>query len=332
MNIRILTFILLLFLFSCEKDEIESDTEYSSEINFEVSEWILTGKDISCLDFDKDGNVWIGSGSKLISYASGETEEFDVGSTIKDIAVAPSGNVWVGTKDKGLAKFSGGTFDYYTMENSIIPRDYIPEVVVTSSGKVWFSSAAHDLGGLMNYDGRNFRLYTPENSIMNQHVIDNLKADGKNNVYFNTMGKVGMAAVFKSDSDGKLSQPGGDASFYWIREMDINSNGEIYLGVNYSLSSYSGNKNFIGYYDLNEWKALETDFDYYYRVFVDKRDYVWSMGSEGGDFTSFFVFDGEEWHRSIEGSIPDANIHSIKVDNQNKIWFCTNDGIYILAQ
>ena len=223
MNPRNSILIVLLALLSCEKEEVPSHN-YSPEINFDVSEWILKDKDISCVDFDKDGNAWIASGSDLIFYNNGEIKTYDAGAGIMDLAVAPTRDVWLGTRE-GLARFSDGNFKYYTEENSGIPRNYVPEVEITLNGKVWFSSAAHDLGGLMSYDGRRFNLFTPDNSILNQHVIQNLKVDNDNNVYFNTSGKVGKAAVFKVSNNNNLERPGGDAVSYWISAWYLKSNG-----------------------------------------------------------------------------------------------------------
>jgi ligand-binding sensor domain-containing protein len=67
-------------------------------------------------------------------------------------------------------------------------------------------------------------------------------------------------------------------------------------------------------------------------MFVDKRDYIWVQGSMPGDYQSYFVYDGRKWHRSKKDQLPDAFIYSVKVDPRNNIWFCTNNGIFILNQ
>ena len=330
MNARILVLFVLFVLFSCEKDEINSP-DFSSEINFDVTEWILKDRDISCVDFDKDGFAWMASGKELISYNNREIEIYDSGATITDIAVAPNGIVWLGTRE-GLARFSGGKFKFYSEENAGLPRNYVHSLGVASNGKVWFCSAAGDLGGLMSYDGRRFKLFSPENSILNQHVIQNLKIDRDDNVYFNSMGQVGKAIIYKIGSNNNMEKPGGETSLYWISDLDINSKGAIYFMVDYSLSSYSGNKNFVGYVVGNKWNKLENQADFYPKVFIDKRDYIWTMGSIGGDYFSFFVYDGKQWKRSEKDQIPEKYFKSIKVDNQNNIWFCTSEGIFILHQ
>ncbi|NQU53360.1 MAG: hypothetical protein HQ522_12570 [Bacteroidetes bacterium] len=180
-SISILIFSLVLF--ACEKDEFPSEKKFSTEINFDVSEWILEGRNITCVDFDKDGNAWIASGSELIFYDNSKIKTYDVGSQIFDIAVATDGKVWLGTKDKGLASFSNREFTFFNSENSGLLRDLIFDVQTSPDGSVWFSSSAHQLGGLMHYDG-DFELFTPDNSIINHNLILGLKINAKGEVFF----------------------------------------------------------------------------------------------------------------------------------------------------
>jgi ligand-binding sensor domain-containing protein len=329
-------FITLLFLFSCKKDDEIALNEFSEAINFDVSEWVLKGENITCVDFDKDGNAWIASGSNLIFYDGLNTQSYSAGTVIQDVSVASDGRVWLGTKEKGLARFYKGEFTFYTSENAGLPRDYVNEVEVAPNGKVWFGSAAHNLGGLMCYDNGTFSLYTPENSILNQHVIQNLEVDRDSRVYFASMGTVGSAAVFRIDNQNNWKQLGGESSFYWISNLAINSKGEAFVAIDYSLSSYSGHENYMAFFDGKKWEKLEVDFYFSIlpRMIVDKRDYIWvyGYGNVEGNNPGYFVFDGQNWHRSAKGQIPQVFIKSVQIDERNNIWFCSDEGIFILRQ
>jgi len=320
------------FLSSCDKNE--SFSQFNSAISFEVSDRILDGEKVGCVDFDSDGNAWIAVGSSLHFYDGKLSGTYEVNSEIWDISVGTDGKVWVATKDRGLALLSDGKFTYYTKENSGLPRDLIGTVEAAPDGSVWFSSSAHDLGGLMHYDGNDFELFTPENSILNQHVISDLKIDRQGNVFFTSTGKVTQAKVFMIDKRRRMTALGDDTKFYWIGSFDVNSQSEAVVVDDYSLSSSSFYNNTVFIYRNGEWDKLEPDFsvDYINRMFVDKRDFIWVQGSIKSDYRSYFVFDGDEWHRSPKDMFSDAFIYSVKVDPHNNIWFCTNDGIYILNQ
>jgi hypothetical protein len=137
------------------------------------------------------------------------------------------------------------------------------------------------------------------------------------------------------DNHKNFTALGGDATFYWIGSLDVNSQSEAIVADDHSLSSCMGcYTNAIAIYRKGKWNKLEADFDvdYFNRMFVDKRDFIWVQGSINGDYSSYFVFDGREWHRSKKDQFPDVLIYSVKVDPRNNIWFCTNDGIYILNQ
>ena len=325
----------LLLLFSCNKHDEIVLNKFSEEINFDISEWVLKGENITCVDFDKDGNAWIASGSNLIFYDGLNMQSYSAGTVIQDVSVAPDGKVWLGTKEKGLARFSKGEFTFFTSENAGLPRDYVHEVEVAPNRKVWFSSSAHNLGGLMCYDHGTFSLFTPENSIMNQHVIQNLKVDRDNQVFFASMGTVGSAAVFRIDNQNNWKQLNEEGGFYWVSAVDLTSKIEPVLTTDHSLSSCMGcYENEVFIYQNGKWQNIETDFEvgFFNRMFVDKRDYIWVQGNKQGDYSSYFVYDGLNWHRSAEGQIPEVFIKSVKVDNQNNIWFCTDEGIFILKQ
>lgn len=322
-----------LILFSCKKDG--STFKEFAPINFDVSDRLLEGEKIECVDFDSDGNAWIGAGSSLVFYDGNRTENYEVDSEIRDVSVGPDGKVWIATKDRGLALFSNGKFTYYTMQNSGLPRDYIIAVEAAPDGSVWFSSSAHQLGGLMHFDGKKFELFTPENSPLNKNLIIKLKVDHSGNVFCATSGTVTETKVFMIDNHKNITALGGDPSFYWIGALDVNSKSEAIVADDYSLSSCGGcYKNAVSIYRNGKWNKIENELeiDFFYRMFVDKRDFVWAQGSIKGDYISYFVYDGHEWHRSKKDQLPDAFIYSVKVDPRNSIWFCTDDGIYILNQ
>jgi hypothetical protein len=325
--------IAFLLLLSCNDDDFPDN--FNSEINFDISERILEGKSVNCVDFDSDGNAWIASGSSLISYKHKEIGTWEVGSDIRDLSVGPDGKVWIATKDRGLALFDDGKFTYFTMQNSGLPRDLILAVEAAPDGTVWFSCSAHMLGGLMHYDGKKFDLFTPENSILTQNLVFDLKVDKQGNVFLSSEGTVTQAKVFVIDQRKTWTALGGDYSFYWIGSLDVNSKSEAIVVDDYSLSSCGGcNSNSLSIYRNGTWNKLTADFDldFFNRMFVDRRDYIWVQGSTKGDYHSYFVFDGHQWKRSPKGMIPDGFIYTVNVDPYNNIWFCTNKGIYILNQ
>jgi ligand-binding sensor domain-containing protein len=321
------------FLSSCDKNE--SLNQFNSMINFEVSDQILEGEKVNCVDFDTDGNAWIASGTNLIFYDGTKSKTFNVDSGIQDLSVGTDGKVWIATTDRGLALLADEKFTYYTKVNSGLPRDLIIAVEAAPDGSVWFSSSAHMLGGLMHFDGKNFKLFTPENSILNQNLIVDLKIDRIGNVFFASEGTVTESKVFMIDKRREMTALGDETQFYWIGSLDVNSKSEAIVVDDHSLSScMKCYTDAISVFRKGKWTKIKVDFElgFFNRMFVDKRDFIWVQGSKEGDYESYFVYDGKDWHRSPKGLFDDAFIYSVKVDPHNNIWFCTNNGIFILNQ
>ncbi len=321
------------FLISCDDNEFSGHTYRG--ISFEVSEWIMKGVDVSCVDFDQEGNAWIGSGSTLVFYNSKRIQKFDAGSEILDISVSPDGTIWLGTRDKGLACFVKGKFTYFTKANSGLPRDLILAVETVPDGSVWFSSSAHRLGGLMHFDGKKFELFTPENSPLNQNLVPDLKADKKGNIFLTSEGTVTQSKVFMIDKHKNWKALGSDTEFYWIASIDVNSDSEPVVATDHSLSSCMGcYSNDVVIFRRGKWDKLNTGFElsFFNRMFVDNRDFIWVQGSYKNDYNGYFVYDGKTWYRSAKGEIPDLFIKTVRADHQNNIWFCTPEGIFIIKQ
>jgi hypothetical protein len=92
----------------------------------------------------------------------------------------------------------------------------------------------------------------------------------------------------------------------------------------------------MAFFDGKKWEKLEVDFYFSIlpRMIVDKRDYIWvyGYGNVEGNNPGYFVFDGQNWHRSAKGQIPQVFIKSVQIDERNNIWFCSDEGIFILRQ
>jgi ligand-binding sensor domain-containing protein len=176
----ILLTILLLIFTSCKKDDLpvnddeplirkeDSLKTYSPTVKFEVTGRLLEGKRNDCIEPNYKGNTWIASGQELFHFKNGILENsYTLDFSIRDISIAGDESLWIATSGGGLGHLTENGITWFTVANSSIPRDYMTNVEVGLDGRVWFSSGAHDYGGLVVYDGNNFNLFTPEKSMLN---------------------------------------------------------------------------------------------------------------------------------------------------------------------
>ena len=338
MNSRISILVVLLFLFSCSIEnlvDISPEKNFSSEINFEISEHLFSGNSVKTIEFITDGYYY--SVGKEIFYTkqSGQTSSFEAGSEVISMAFNEKDkSLYFGTYSTGLGKFDGSKTRYYTIENSGLPRNLISNVECDNTGNVWFSSSAHQLGGLIKYSGRSFTKFLPENSQLPDNLIHQIKH--RNGKIFIVSGNANKGGTITFEIDGgnwnELFESGGCS----MSDLDIDSKGKIYyiddsreycgggLFADEVVFSFSNNQKTI----LREYEDF-ADFPYLLKI--DKRNYVWVAKFSSNQHKNFSVFNGEKWNEAPT-EFPDDFIHCVEVDNDNNIWLGTNNGIYILNQ
>jgi len=327
-------FILLLFsAVSCERDDAVN--HFPPEVKFDVSDRLLEGHPVTCIDFDDDGNPWIGSGTFIYHMEGSSLEDYNLGYSVLDLAVAPDQSVWVGTSGGGLCHFQGGQTTWYTMENAGLPRDYVMNVEAAPDGRIWFASCAHKLGGLGIYDGKKFTFLTPENSPLNQNIIDDIEINEDGIVYISTSGTVGMTNIYSIDDNDWKCLGSEEGTFYWVFNFTISPSGIIYLVEDFSLSSAMRTNKLYSYSD-NEWENIILEegqqIGFFGMTGTDRRDYCWvpSASQEG---LVMMVYTGKKWEISPADFITGDIITVIEADNNNNIWIGTyTDGIFILNQ
>jgi ligand-binding sensor domain-containing protein len=336
MNRLLCFFILCVFLIvSCEDDDYINN--YSAEVSFDVTYHFLKGKPIRCIDFDEQGNAYIGAGKDL-HYSNGSIQKtYTLDYDILDLAVAPDQTVWIGTKDGGLCHFTHRNLEWYNSENSGLPRDLIMNVEVSPDGKVWFASCAHKLGGLGIYDDGKFTFLTPENSPLNQNIIVDIEIDNEGSVFIATAGTVGRTNIYRIKDNQWKCLGDEKGTFYWLWSFTIGPSGIIYLIEDFSLSSYAGVISKFYRFRDDDWENITLNDDHQLSAFsvaieADKRDYCW-FNTAGHDGLILCVYTGNSWKFSPEGIISGSVITEIESDHDNNIWIGTySDGIYILEQ
>ena len=343
---------LILFLLlsnSCEKDDpliTENDPltpkedilkDYSPEVSFDITSRLLEGKPITCIEPNYKGNTWIASGKELYFISDSVEKTYTLDYPILDISIAGDETLWIATKGGGLGHLSEDEVTWFNRANSDLPRDSIWNVEVGLDGRVWFSSGAHDRGGLLVYDGRKFKLFTPDNSILNQHVIGHIGIDHNGSIYVSSTGKVGRTNVYRITDDLWECLGDENGTFYWVPIFSVGPAGIIYLYVDYSLSSSFPRPNSLFEFRDSDWENLEPDFmsfkyAYFTAIKSDRRNYCWAASIEGNPYV-LHVYNGISWEEPPEELFFGDGITTIETDMDNNIWVGTaHNGVFILKQ
>jgi ligand-binding sensor domain-containing protein len=349
LSVSLLFILALIICYSCEKaDHLNNldylptpkeDTlkDYSPVVRFDITGRMLEGKLISCIEPNYKGNTWIASDKELYHYKNDSLKNtYTLDYQIFDISIAGDETLWMGTRDGGLGHLTEDGLTWYTVENSDLPRDYIKNVEVGRDGRVWFSSCAHDRGGLLVFDGKKFDLFSPDNSILNQQVIDGIDIDHDGAIYILTIGTVGKTNVYRIFDDlwECLGDPNG--TFYWTWGFTVGPAGIIYLIEDFMLSSSSDHTNVFYEFRNETWNTLDAEFLSWHAIYnlyrADRRNYCWVSGIDGDSY-ALHVYNGTSWEDPPEGLFLGDKITVIETDMNNNVWVGTaQNGVFILKQ
>ena len=338
MNLRLLLLIFIVFLFSCQKDEDinEPDVEYSPEISFDITTHFFPAENIKQIEF-ADNRFYYSIGSKIfLADQTGRTlKTYSADSDVLSLKFNPKDeSLYFGTKSSGLGRSKSNNIQYFTVENSDLPRDLIRNVHADNDGNIWFNASAHQVGGLVKYDGKHFTEYNPENSDLPENLLHKI-CIRENEIFVLSRGaetgKVGLK--FKNNTWYGLFESGGCG----ITDMDIDSDANMYY-IEDSREYCGGGllPDDVVFVFKNGEKTMLREFPdlmhiHYYLLKTDKRNYLWNVKFGYQDLKRLSVYDGENWYQPPE-SFPDDFINCIEVDDENNIWLGTNNGIYILNQ
>jgi len=286
---------------------------------------------ITVLDFDSQGNVWIGTGKWYVLGGGGlakfDGENWTVFNTVFNtansplphndhfgLAVDPQGNVWSGTEG-GLAKFDGEKWTVYKTSNSGLPNNRVATPVFDDQGHLWAGTWE---GGLVKFDGVNWTVYTTANSGLPNNIPFATAFDKQGNLWIGTVG--GGLVKFDGMNWTVFNKANSLLPNNTIFSICFDSRGNLWIATDGGgLAKFDGT-NWIVFNTSNS--DLPTNRSWF--VVVDSHDNVWVGTYDRG----MAMFDGKEWtvYNTSNSGLPDNMINYIAIDTQGKIWIATQNG------
>ena len=302
---------------SCVKDDGKSSLQK-----------ILDGYGVNKIAFDSKGNAWILTQKKeIIRYNEKETVVYNSNNSIIpedfyiwDMVVDKNDNVWIGGIG-GLLKYDGKEFTLYNSQNTAMPEDIVWDIEVDSKNNLWLASCRVRQGGLVKYDGTEWTVYTPSNSALPVNMIHSIAIDKSDNVWLALGETVTMGCLVKI-SNGKWNiytekelgfQP------YWCGGIQCDSKNRLWGSISYFLSSSSG-PHFPHFIIFDGKKTTLLSYDDLTKISVDSNDYVWYFGG---------LWIGNRWTQLDNSEFGGSSVRVVKEAPDHRIWFGTEDGIYI---
>lgn len=329
---------ILILIISCKKSNPDlpepPDTVDTNNIGFDIK--ILDNYQIRAIAFDNNGYAWIGTDQGLVKYSQAETLIFNAGNTnlpastpFYDIEVDSKGNVWIGSN--GLLKFDGQSFTLYNSQNSSIPEDFVLSIAIDSKDHIWFTSSRFRRGGIGKFDGTNWTVFTPNNSQLPVNFARKIVVDKNDDIWVGLTEIVNTPYLVKISNQNWTVITKNEMGFtpFYIGNFEINSKNELYIAIDYSLSSLAVN-NVPQFFIFKNETSGKLQIDKETNVFsscIDKQDRLWFVGTKGISGV-YGYYNGLYW-KVDETSLTKEFLICIKQANDGKIWIGTSSGLYI---
>lgn len=169
----------------------------------------LTSNTINAIDFDSQGNIWIGQNE--------EWDEFDV---------------MIGG---GLVKYDGNnTWQEYNITNSELPYNCIKAIYVDKKDVVWLGTVAPSRingGGLTRFDGESWQSYTKNNSDISDNQVLSILEDSDGIIWSGTMFG-GLVGYNKIDRWDVYMQHNSGIAINYVNKLLIDVNNKIWMRHN----------------------------------------------------------------------------------------------------
>jgi ligand-binding sensor domain-containing protein len=279
-----------------------------AKFNTETGEWILFTTSNSELphnriwdiDFDADGNIWIGThGGGLAKldaldnwtvYNNSNTGG-KLWDNVYEIAIDPWGNLWCSggpeVNDVGLSVFDRvSTWAVYSVTNSSLSQNQVYAIAFGNDGKKWFGTRDNGVDQLDDKgtpfdltDGDLWTHYSTSNGLSSNNInsgAGDWDLDG--NAWFG-FGSQDNAGCNKFDGNTWTKYLSGQAR---IRCIVHDAQGNVWLGDKGGSANSTGLWKFDGNTWVN-WTASSTGqpIDWINKIAIDEKNSVLWIGTDG---------------------------------------------------
>jgi ligand-binding sensor domain-containing protein/two-component sensor histidine kinase len=308
----------------------------ANSFDYKLPEEVMDNNRIRPILKDKKGNLWFGtegnhigkldaeqnvSGSRLFTYYKIQDKLSTKGQ--RSLLEDRKGNIWIGTTGTGIIKYDGKIFTNYSLSTNIAGQS-IYDLREDKKGNIWFGTRD---GRIVMYDGKNFIEYTIKGGLPGT-IIYSVLEDRNGNLWFCTE----EGGIYKYDGKTIIIYSAKEGLFNKsITSITEDEKGNIWLGtLGAGVCKYDG-KNFI-YYSTAQGLADNNVWS----VFCDKKNQLW-FGTDKGltlciadkdnlqnskSNYIFYNFNAQDGLKAI-----DFNLHSVAVDNENRIMWGTGKGV-----
>ncbi len=269
----------------------------------------LANDNVRAIQFDPQGNFWIGTDAGVMKFNSSGWVTFDktqglVCDTVNSIYIEGNGTKWFGTSN-GVSRFTATGWKNYTTADGLA-NNQIRGIQVDGLGNKWFGTNG---GGVSELSGNTWVSYTTATGLVSDSVR-NIRLDNQGNLWVAT--NAGLS-VFNGNIWKTMTAVDGLANND-VRQIQIDAKGTKWF------ATFGGG---VSKYNDTTWVTYTTADglagNKVYRIAIDLQGNKWFATDAG-----VTKFDGTNWttYTRSNGLACDS-VRPIAIDANGNKWFGT---------
>ncbi len=286
----------------------------------------IPGNWVSCIDFDLDGNIWMGSWNDFIN--CGGVAKFDgnnwqtwitgYGGTWVDFyqlncIETQAERVWVGTQ-RGYDEYDGIHWYHNSLSDNGLTNYWIEPVVVDQNNRVWFGCQGSTVGqGLIMFDGNYWSYF--------DCVVSDLCVDHYNRVWV-----LDRAWVKRFDlTNGSVTNVGLPSEYSpnspnHFTGMAFESDDSFWLATTFFIAKLPPGGLWTVYTSENSGLLVDPQLGapIIIGIYIDSHDNKWIFNAHQG----LIMFNGYDWiyYNESTTGLQIIRIESVLVDQEDNLW------------
>lgn len=287
---------------------------------FHVSNGLID-ETITSVLCQKNGTVWIGSKTGLISFNGNDFSYFTIGfdnnsNHIRSLLIDYEENLWIGTHS-GLYKYRGKGFTVYDRQNGL-GSAFIYQITRDKNDNLWFGTESN---GVFKFSNGFFKNYSVKQGLLDNKVAAILPMDD-GSVWF---GSDKGISVFKNEKIETLFHASNFKQESPINCFYKDKKNSVWVGGQNGLCAIkkNGKTYSITYYKLPV-KSLEKEGYQVWSIIEDNNGFIWA----GTYLEGLFKLEGNEFkQQSITSPEPVSTALDLCKDQFGNIYVATLNGV-----
>lgn len=268
----------------------------------------------------KDGTIWIGASTGLISYKSGKWVHYDADSpaNLRDVAeleIAPDGKIWAATLPLGV-----GRLCQFEPEEAVCSIDFkevdsqgIQALALTESGNPIYGTGT----GVTLLENGAAKAFKTDDQLASNYV-DSFASGSDGMLWVGTDAGIhgidpnNPTAGWQTFRQGEIPEMGGN----WGKGLTVAPDGTVWIAFSNGAASR---------YQAGTWTAFKDIYSFD-TVAVDMQGRAW-FGDDSKGVVVLNADGSQAMTFSTANGLPGDNVQAIVVDLSGRVWIGTDQGL-----